>query len=259
MEPALNHAVGGGPFALFAALGPWDAVAAGLFLTVVSGLTLLIERQSARRPSVGWLMARRRERWMAEMAERDVRIVDSALLAIQHQGAGFFASACLIAIGGVAALIGSAETVKSVADDLAPAVAPRAVWELKLLVLAGVLVLALLSFIWAQRLFGYCAIMIGATPPPGGDNDRREVAATAALLNIRAGRSFNRGLRLVYFALATLAWLIGPLAFMLATLAAGAMIYRREFLSVTHAALSQAGPGADRDGDADAPGPGSPR
>ncbi|MEO1331481.1 MAG: DUF599 domain-containing protein, partial [Pseudomonadota bacterium] len=190
------------------------------------------------------LMAQHRERWMGEMAERDVRIMDAALLNIQHQGAGFFASAAMIAIGGVFALIGSAETLLAVAGDLAAGQANRAVWELKLLFLLVLMVLALLSFIWSQRLFGYCAVLIGAVPPVGEDNNRHAIAAQAAIVNIRAGRSFNRGLRLVYFALASLAWLLGPEAFAFATLATTAMIYRREYRSATHEALAAPAPDA---------------
>lgn len=222
-----------------------DAAALALFALCVNGVTLLVERSGARRPSVGRLMARQRERWMQVMAEREARIVDSTLLNLLHQGAGFFASASMIAIGGLAALIGSADKLMTVAGDFSADAASRTIWELKLLFLLLLLVLALLRFIWALRLFGYCAVLIGATPEPHADNDRQQVAAKAAVLNIRAARSFNRGLRMVYFALAALSWLIGPITFMAATLVAAGMLYQREFLSETHRALisdSDSGP-----------------
>lgn len=216
-----------------------DAAALALFAVCVNGVTMLIERTDARRPSVGRLMARHRERWMSIMAEREVRIVDSTLLSILHQGTGFFASACLIAIGGLAALIGSADQLMTVAADFSAGEATRGLWELKLLFLLILLVLALLRFIWALRLFGYCAVLIGATPEADTDNDRQKHAAKAAVLNIRAGRSFNRGLRMVYFALAALSWLIGPVTFMAATLTAAAMLCQREFFSETRRVLSE--------------------
>ena len=218
-----------------------DAAALTLFMVCVHGVTVLIERTGMGRPSVGRLMARHRERWMSLMAERDVRIVDSNLLGVLHQGAGFFASASMIAIGGLAALIGSADKLLTVAGDFSAGEAVRGVWELKLLFLLFLLVLALLRFIWALRLFGYCAVLIGAMPEPDTENDRQQVAAKAAVLNIRAGRSFNRGLRMVYFALAALSWLIGPVTFMAATLTAAAMLCQREFFSETHRVLADGG------------------
>lgn len=225
-----------------------DALALGVFLLCVHGATALIERSERRRQSLTRLMARRRLRWMQVMAERDVRIVDSALLAIQHQGASFFASAAMIAIGFVAAVIANTDQLLLVARDMAAEAEPshRPIWEMKLLFLLGVLVVAFLKFAWSHRLFGYCAILIGATPPLCGAgevdvraHDRAAAAEQAGQMNIRAGRSFNRGLRLLYFALAALAWLLGPLAFAAATLAVSAMLYRREFLSETRDVIAE--------------------
>lgn len=225
-----------------------DAGAVALFLVAVVGATGMIERHGASRLSLTRLMALRRARWMRMMAERDVRIMDSALLSIQHQGASFFASATMIAIGGVAAVIANTDQLLLVARDMAANAAPshRPVWELKLLFLLGVLVIAFLKFAWSHRLFGYCAILIGATPPPADaarpdpDVDRRARAAEeAAQMNIRAGRSFNRGLRLLYFSLAALAWLLGPEALLAATIGVCGMLYRREFLSETRRAIER--------------------
>ena len=56
-------------------------------------------------------------------------------------------------------------------------------------------------------------------------------AAQAAEVNITAARSFNRGLRSIYFALGALGWLLGPLALMITTLLAAGVMIRREFAS----------------------------
>ena len=68
---------------------------------------------------------------------------------------------------------------------------------------------ALLKFIWSNRLFGYCAVLMAAVPNDADDPRAFHRAAQAAEVNITAARSFNRGLRSVYFALAALAWLLG--------------------------------------------------
>lgn len=235
--------------AIIAAVSWADGGALALFVLCVLGATAVIERDGAQRPSLARLMARHRERWMLLMSERDVRIMDAALLSTLHTGAGFFASASMIAIGGVAAIIGNADVLLDVANDLTvdDGTTSRAIWELKLLFLIVLLTMAFMKFVWAYRLFAYCAVMIGATPPPSGpEAERLDAVRQAAAINMRAGRSFNRGLRLIYFALASLAWLLGPLAFAIATLATAATLYRREFLSETRRALDPLGAENDR-------------
>jgi uncharacterized membrane protein len=69
-------------------------------------------------------------------------------------------------------------------------------------------------------------------------------AAQAAEVNITAARSFNRGLRSIYYALGSLGWLLGPWVLIGATLAASAVMLRREFTSTSRRIiLSVAHPG----------------
>ena len=56
-------------------------------------------------------------------------------------------------------------------------------------------------------------------------------ADQAAEINIAAARSFNRGLRAMYFALAAAAWLAGAGALALAAVVTCIVIWRREFAS----------------------------
>ncbi len=62
-------------------------------------------------------------------------------------------------------------------------------------------------------------------------------AAQAAEINIHAVRNFNRGLRSVYFALAALAWLLGPIPLMIATALTLVTLWRREFASHSRGVL----------------------
>lgn len=221
--------------------GLWDGAAALLLVASIWAITWLVERGSATRRSVARLMTEHRQRWMQLMSERENRIVDSGLLNILHRGAAFFASASLIGIGGVIALIGQSERLLGVASDLTPDATneDRVVWEIKLLFILCLMALAFLKFVWAHRLLSYCAVLIGATPESADSEMHRRAALKAAAVNVRAGSSFNRGLRLMYFSLATLAWFFGPAAFAAATLMTAAMLYRREFLSETHRILSE--------------------
>jgi len=95
-----------------------------------------------------------------------------------------------------------------------------------------------LKFVWSHRLFGYCAVVMAAVPEGDAKNpETAKMARKAAKLNIYAARSFNRGIRTMYFALAGLAWLLGPVALILTTGATVLMLYRREFHSQSRLAL----------------------
>jgi uncharacterized membrane protein len=59
------------------------------------------------------------------------------------------------------------------------------------------------------------------------------MAARAAEINVTAARNFNRGLRSIYFALAALGWLLGPVALVLTTVVTSAVLIRREFASTS--------------------------
>ncbi|MBY8977507.1 DUF599 domain-containing protein [Rhodobacteraceae bacterium NNCM2] len=216
-----------------------DAAAVAFLLVCLNGWGWLVESPHLRKRSVATLMADHRRQWMERMAEREGRIVDSNLLNIIHRGAGFFASASLIAIGGIAALIGQADRLLGVASDLVEdsTAGERVVWEVKLLFLLCLMTSAFLKFVWAHRLYGYCAVLIGATPEDGEPEERAKIARMAASVNIRAGRSFNRGLQTVYFSLATLGWILGPEALAVTTLLTTLMLYRREFRSETQRVL----------------------
>ncbi len=216
----------------------WDVLAASVFIVAWVGMTRLIEKPGEGRPSTHEIMAGYRMRWMEAMLRRDPRIVDAHLLGAMRNGAAFFASGCMIAIGGVVALLGQTERMVIVARDLTPDLEiTRTAWEAKLLVLALVLVSAFMKFVWSHRLFGYCAVLIGAVTEDPEDPENQRIARKAGHINITAARNFNRGLRALYFSMAMLAWFLGAWAFIVATLLTAAMLHRREFRSESREAL----------------------
>jgi uncharacterized membrane protein len=97
----------------------------------------------------------------------------------------------------------------------------------------GFLANALLKFVWAHRLFGYCSILMAAVPNDPQDPLSFHRAGQAAEINITAARSFNRGLKAIYFALAALGWLLGPWGLLAGTVLATGVLLRREFASVS--------------------------
>lgn len=221
----------------FSLFTPLDRAA---FATLFLGwflISLLIERKGQRR-STHALISDFRSRWMIEMVTRENRMVDIQILSSLRQGTAFFMSASMIGIGGALALLGSTETLQQVATEVSAELsAPALVWEAKLMVVALILVSAFLKFVWSHRLFGYCAVVLGSVPNDPDHPDALLFAAKAAKLNTYAARSFNRGLRAVYFALAALTWLLGAIPLIIAVAATLAVLYRREFHSQSRAAL----------------------
>jgi len=190
-----------------------------------------IEHPSKKHASVSVLMAEYRREWMRQMVTREPRIYDAAILASLRQGTAFFASASLISIGGVLALIGNTDQLIGIADDLTLDRDPSIVWELKLLVTLFFVTNAFLKFVWSNRLFGYCAVLMSAVPNDITDPRTMPRAMQAAEINVTAARGFNRGLRSVYFGLASVAWLAGPIALIGASLITCLVLWRREFAS----------------------------
>ncbi|MDZ4310119.1 MAG: DUF599 domain-containing protein [Cypionkella sp.] len=214
-------------------IGPFstiDALAVALALLAWAGTGWLIEHPPARRPSVTVLMKEYRREWMRQFLTRQPRIFDASIIDSLRQGTAFFASASLIAIGGGIALIGNPAAIVGLAEDLT---LPTDATGLQLRVLLVIMFLAnaVLKFIWSNRLFGYCAIMMAAVPNDPGDPVAPHRAQQAAELNITAAKSFNRGLHSIYFALGSLGWLLGPYALIATTLLTSALLIRREFAS----------------------------
>jgi uncharacterized membrane protein len=168
---------------------------------------------------------------MRELVTREPRVFDAQIIGNLRQGTAFFASTCMIALGGTLALIGNAEQLAGVADDITLSKAPEIVWEIKLMVVALFLANAFLKFVWANRLFGYCSVLMAAVPNDPEHPKAYHRAAQAGEINICATKVFNRGLRSIYFGLAATAWLAGPFALGLAALVTVTVIWRREFAS----------------------------
>lgn len=209
----------------------FDFIALAILVLAWLWMGWRIENPSAGRPSVSYLMADYRRLWMEQMVTRQPRIFDSALVGQLRQSTAFFTSATMIAIGGGLALIGNAERLAGLAADLALEDNPAFIWEIKVLAVILFLTNAFLKFVWANRLFGYCSVVMGSVPNEPENPLAYSRAQQAAELSITAARSFNRGLRAIYFALAALAWLAGALPLLAATLVTAAVLYRREFAS----------------------------
>jgi len=213
---------------------PLDAAALAYFFIAIAAYRFIAGRRGLDARSLSGAVQAQRVRWMLNMAGRENRMLDAILLGSLGQGNAFFASTSAIAVGGLAASMGSSEKVQEILGRL-PYVAPASplVWEAKQLLLMGILVYAFFKFAWAFRLSHYGSIMIGAMPDTGAAHEvecRRHAERTARLIGL-AGEHSNSGIRSFYHAIAALAWFFHPLLFMLATTWVILILARRDFFS----------------------------
>ncbi len=215
-------------------------IAALVFLILAWALFGWIsEHPPAHWPSVTSLMAAYRREWMRQMVTREPRIFDSGAIDSLRTGTTFFASACMITIGGILAVIGNPERLVGVAQALTEATTATVVWQIKLMIVLFFIINAFLKFVWSHRLFGYCLVVMAAVPNDPGDPACYARAAQAAEINISANRAFNKGLNSLYFALGALAFLLSALALAVATTVTLLLLIRREFLSHSRDVLMQ--------------------
>ncbi|MFB2530931.1 DUF599 domain-containing protein [Paracoccus sp. p4-l81] len=213
-----------------------DLVALGLLVLAWLGAGWVIEHPPASRPSVMVLMRRYRREWMRQFVTRQPRMFDSALIASLRQGATFFASTSLLAVGGALAVIGNPERLMSLTAELPIDRAPVLLWLGKVLVAALFAANAFLKFVWSHRLFGYASITMGAVPNEVTPQAYARADQAADLL-ITGARSYESGMRSVYFGLAALVWLAGAWPLVAATVVATLVLLRREFASASRRAL----------------------
>lgn len=216
-------------------LGPFglpDLAAFAFALCLWLGIGWVIEHPPASRPSVSKLMERYRHDWMAEFVTRQPRIFDATMIDSLRQGTAFFASASMLAIGGGIALIGNPAMLGALARDLTLASETTGL-QLRVALVVGFLANALLKFIWAHRLFGYCSILMAAVPNDPHHREAAHRAAQAADINITGAKSFNRGLRSIYFALGSLGWLVGPWGLVVGAVVIAGVLIRRDFASIS--------------------------
>ncbi|MWD29174.1 DUF599 family protein [Aquicoccus sp. SCR17] len=221
-------------------LTPLDLAALALLVLAWLGIGWRIESQRFRTRSMTLIMGEYRREWMRQMVTRNPRIFDAQALSNLRQATAFFASGTMIAIGGGLALVANPAPLVGVAQDLSLGGDTALVWEIKLIVMLVFGMNAFLKFVWSHRLFGYCMILAAAVPNDPEDSRAYPRAAQAAEINITAARSFNRGLRSTYFAMAASAWLLGAWPLIGAAAITSLVLWRREFASRSRRVLQEA-------------------
>lgn len=228
-----------------------DLGAVAFFVAAWLGYHAAVELTPAGGKSFNMAMNRYRYLWMEQAVLRENRIVDTSILGALMSGTAFFASTSLIAIGGVLALMRSADMVMPIFANLPFGSGTSALtWEIKVIGLAVIFVYAFFKFAWSYRLFNYMAIIVGSIPGlrEGNREDAFAVARQAAAMNVVAGKHFNRGQRAFFFSLAYLGWFVNAYLFMAATACVLYVMWRRQFRSDARLAILGGTDGKELDG-----------
>lgn len=219
-------------------LSTLDVAALVVFFACWAGYTAVVDRvPRIQRRSVIAAMDEHRRRWMIALLNRENRISDTAIIGNLMNSTGFLANTSIFILAGLVALLGSPDLGRRVLAALPFAEAPVSdiAWEMRIALLVLIFVRAFFELTWALRQFNYCSIVIGGIGMGADFTPQAEMAAKVAN---RAARHFNTGLRAYYFGLAALAWIIHPVALIIASLLVLRELHRREFRSVVRDALA---------------------
>jgi len=186
-------------------------------------------------------MHRVRKQWMKRMVRREERVIDVILTGHTVNSLAFFASTSMIVIAGLVGTLGGSGSAFRVLESLSFAnVTTEFVFQMKIVGLIGMFVIAFYKFTWALRQYNFLCALIGAAPGHESHPTEAEVdrfAEHASRMLSLALTSFNGGIRAFYFAVAWLAWFIHPYAFVATTALMVAVLYKRQTHSRSQAAV----------------------
>ena len=225
-----------------------DFLALALFVGSWISFTWIIEYSPLRERGISWLMGKERQRWMLVMLQRPLRIVDVSIINGLQQGAAFYASFCILAIGGCFALLGATDNVLQVFNSLPIDIQTgRSLWEIKILGLTVILTYAFFKFGWSYRLFMYCSVLVGGVTPIEDIKTKeqkltaRRQAWKAARINAIGASHFNAGQRGVFFSMGYLGWFVSPQLLIVGGLLTLLVLARRQFFSNSQKIIASTG------------------
>src|SRR3982750_756724 len=220
-----------------------DWVAIAVFVSAWAGYAVFARRRVGHRPSLLATTNRVRRQWMLQTTYRDVRVVDGVVIQNLSTSPSFFASTTILIIGGLLAVLGTAEKASELARELPFAARTTAlVFDFKVLFLLGIFVYAFFRFTWSMRQYTFGALLIASAPAATRFLEeglsREAFADQAGRVVGMAAETFNDGLRAYYFSFAAAGWLFSPYLFLVATVGVVWILYQREFRSDVLAVLT---------------------
>lgn len=222
-----------------------DYIALVVFILLWAGFSWATDgSRGFKRVSLTRLMNEHRGRWIRNSLNRDLKMIDTQIIAGLQAGTAFFASTTIFALGGCFALLGATEQAQMIFADM-PYVfhGGRTAFELKVGGLTCLFGYSFFKFGWSYRLFNYCSILMGGIPMTADmqrDPRAAEKAAERAIrMNVLAAKHFNAGLRAIFLSIGYLGWFVSPYVFVGLTIFVIFVLTRRQFYSQARAALLQ--------------------
>lgn len=220
---------------------PWlDAVAVVAFIAGWAGYAWFARQRAGTHPSILASTNRIRRQWMLQTTYRDVRVVDGVVIQNLSTSPSFFASTTILIIGGLLAVLGTADKASELVKEIPFAARTTdLVFDLKVVLLLVVFIYAFFRFTWSMRQYTFGALLIASAPEAkqfeamGAEAEakRRAFADKAGRVVGLAAETFNDGLRAYYFAFAGVGWFFSPMVFMLVTAGVVYILFQREFHS----------------------------
>jgi uncharacterized membrane protein len=210
----------------------------GVFNWVTSG------DRNFKRISVTRAMSMHRAIWIRNSLHRDLKMIDTSIMAGLQNGTAFFGSTSLLALGSTFALLGATDQAQALFADL-PTIfhGGRTAFELKVGGLATIFAYSFFKFGWSYRLFNYCSIMFGGLPMQAEalkDPHAANLAAERVIaMNVIAAKSFNAGLRGLFLSIGYLGWFVNAYVFAAMSVFVFTILIRRQFFSEARKALIQ--------------------
>ncbi len=207
---------------------PWDVLALMIFIFCWLGYEPFLKRIGKRVGVITRDLSVIRATWMREATVREVKLLDSNLMAHAVNSATHFSQANLILIAAVTGVLFGGRLPLRSAQALGFDIASPLLLQIKLALIIVCLARGLLNFIWALRQMNYCAAAIGSLPEDLRPEESKPFGDAIASVLEPAMTNFSQGVRGYYFSLAAAAWLFGPLSLGVASIAAVVLLGWRQ-------------------------------
>lgn len=214
----------------------YDVVAVAIYLAGWSGYSLYADKLALERRPVAVVMNDYRLRWMERMLERDNRMPDVNIMVSFVRSSMMFASTTILLMAGALAMLGQIDNVRELIAGLPYArAASRGLMEIQLIILTSIFVFAFFKFLWAIRLFNNMLVLLGAAPQASDCDEqiKHQYPLHMSRFLDRAQHNLNLGTRAYAFGLGLLPWFLHPLLLLVSTGIVIAMLYRRDFRSLS--------------------------
>jgi uncharacterized membrane protein len=222
-----------------------DYIALAFFIALWAAFNWVTSgERKFKRVSVTRAMTMHRAAWIRNSLHRDLKMIDTSIMAGLQNGTAFFGSTSLLALGSSFALLGATEQAQALFNDL-PNIfhGSRTAFELKVGGLSAIFAYSFFKFGWSYRLFNYCSIMFGGLPMQADalkDPHAANLAAERVIaMNVIAAKNFNAGLRALFLSIGYLGWFVNAYVFAVMSLFIFGILIRRQFFSEARKALLQ--------------------